>query len=125
MSDSFLLRGPQEGPPVFSVLGIKFISIASSVEFIGEIIQIVDSIAVVKDPVFVGRDVRSVNKFNLIKLTRANPVATSPIHVPISSIAFLCVPSTQFLNNYLAARSGLVTSPQMSFDETGEDETRM
>jgi len=125
MSDSFLLRGPQEGPSVFSLLGIKFISIASSVEFIGEIIQIVDSIAVIKDPVFVGRDVRSVNKFNLVKLARANPIVTTPIYVPIHSIAFLCVPSTQFLNNYLAARSGLVTGPQMSFDETGEDEPRM
>jgi hypothetical protein len=125
MSDSFLLRGPQEGPPVYSILGIKFISIASSVEFIGEIIQVIDSVAVIKDPVFVGRDMRTVNKFNLVKLTRANPIVTSPIHVPISSIAFLCVPSAQFLNNYLAARSGLVTSPQMSFDDTGDDEPRM
>lgn len=110
----FLTRGPKE-IPVFSLLGIRFVSLSGSVELIGDIVEIIDSIPipilVVKDPIAIGRDTKNVNKFNFIKISKANPIVQDVIYIPITSVAFTCIPSDQFLNNYLAARSGLVSPP--------------
>jgi len=116
MSD-FLTRGPVEGVPVFSFTGIKFVSIGGSIEFIGEITQVINGIALIKDPIMVGRDARNVNKFNLMKMHMVNPIVDNQIQVPLASISFMCSPNEAFVKNYLAARSGLVTPSTVSFDE--------
>ena len=125
MADSkdFLMRGPQDTPPAsFSLTGIKFLSLTGGIEIIGEITQVFDQLLHVKDPVVVGRDVRQVARFNLVKLHKVNPIVDDTIQIPISAVAFLCAPNSSFLKNYLAARSGLVSPPMASFDE---DETTM
>lgn len=119
--NDFLTRGPEEETPqAFSLLGVRFISIASSIEMIGEIVQVVDSILTVNDPIAITRDTKNINKFNFIKIKKANPIVQDVIYVPISSIAFMCIPSDQFLKNYLVSRTGLVSPPAaLVFDGEG------
>jgi hypothetical protein len=107
----FLTSGPVDiGPPVMPLLGIKFISINASIEFIGEVFRIVDSVAFIKDPILLSRDQKNVSRFNFIVFHNANPIVTNEIQVPLSAIAFMCTPSERFIKNYIAARSGLVTA---------------
>jgi hypothetical protein len=107
----FLTRGPEPDPvPIHPLVGIKFVSISANIEFIGDIVRVVDSVAIVKDPILLSRDVSSANKFNFIVFHRANPIVTNEIQVPLSAVAFMCTPSDRFIKNYLAARSGLITA---------------
>jgi hypothetical protein len=118
--NDFLMRGPKHPLPPGSLFsGIKFFSLASSIEFIGEITQVIDSMLVIKHPFVVSRDVRDVNKFNLTKMHRINPIVDDVIEVHISRIAFMCTPNPLFLKNYTASRSGLVSAIPGSFNEEG------
>jgi hypothetical protein len=105
----WLTSGPQASyiPPL---LGVKFICLKDSFEIIGEIVQVIDSVATVKDPIGVGRDSKSLTKFNFIKLKQMNPIIGDEIQIPITSMLFLCKPDDHFIKNYTAARSGLVTA---------------
>jgi hypothetical protein len=106
----FLTSGPVDILPVIPLLGIKFISISSSIELMGEIFRVVDSVAYIKDPILLGRDQKNINRFNFIIFHHVNPIVTNEIQVPLSSIAFMCTPNERFVKNYIAARSGLVTA---------------
>jgi hypothetical protein len=112
----FLTSGPADiVPPVHPITGVKFISInGRNIEFIGEIVQIIDAIAIVKDPILVSRDQKDVKRFNFIVFHDANPIVHKEIQVPLSAIAFMCSPDETFVKNYLAARAGLVTAASFS-----------
>jgi hypothetical protein len=106
----FLTRGPGPETTRHPLIGIRFVSVSGSFEFIGDIVDIVDAIAFIKDPILLGRDTQNAYKFNFIPFNKANPIVTNEIQVPLSSISFLCKPSEKFVNNYLAAKIGLVTA---------------
>jgi hypothetical protein len=105
----FLTSGPVEvlTNPLY---GIKFISIPGPLEFIGEIVEIVDRVAIVKSPFLLGRDTKVPNNLNFIPFHRINPIVVNQIEVPLQSISFLCSPRDEFIKQYKAARSGLVTA---------------
>jgi hypothetical protein len=108
----FLIRGP-EAPSFYipPLTGVKFISISGrNLELIGEIVQIIDAVAIVKDPILVSRDQKDIKRFNLIVFHDANPIVNKEIQVPLSAMAFMCTPDDTFVKNYLAARAGLVTA---------------
>jgi hypothetical protein len=108
----FLTRGPEVPSFYISPLtGVKFISISGrNLEFIGEIVQIVDGVAIVKDPILVSRDQKDIKRFNFIVFHDANPIVNKEIQVPLSNMAFMCTPEDVFIKNYMAARAGLVTA---------------
>jgi hypothetical protein len=111
-SKEWLTTGPEASYDPPPLIGIQFISLNSTpgLELIGEIIRVVDSIATVKDPIVLGRDPKNVTKFNLFRLEQMNPVVGDEIQIPLASILFFCKPKDQFGRNYIAARSGLITS---------------
>jgi hypothetical protein len=116
----FLTRGPEPETTRHPLIGIRFVSVSGSFEFIGDIVDIVDSVAIIKDPVLLGRDISSTTKFNFILFNKANPIVKNEIQVPLSAIAFLCHPSDQFIKNYLAAKSGLVTAATLHGNDSGD-----
>ena len=112
-SRDFLTSGPSNvlKNPDNPLLGIKFVSISgAAIEFIGEIVEIINSVAIIKDPILMGRDTANRNKFNYIIFHKANPIVNDVIEVPLPAIAFMCHPNEEFVKNYKAARSGLVTA---------------
>lgn len=109
-SKEFLTSGPSMVVSTHYLTGIKFMSIPGPLEFIGEIVEIVDRVAIVKSPFLLGRDVKNPTNLNFIPFHRVNPVVVNQIEVPLSSISFLSSPREQYVKQYMAARSGLVTA---------------
>lgn len=106
----FLTQGPKTVTVTsHPALGIKFIN-SGSFELIGEIVQVVEMMAYIKDPFFLSRDPSSVNKFNFIPLNKMNPVVGRRIQLHLSAISLMCEPEEPFIKNYLVARTGLVTA---------------
>jgi len=110
MPKGFLMEGPIETTILDHPLcGIRYIS-NGPIEYIGNIIKVVDGIATVDEPVLIGRDKTNPALFNLVPFNKANPIVQKRIEVPLCSITFLCSPPDSFLRNYNAAKARLINT---------------
>ena len=120
-SKDFLLTGRTIGNTSNPHLGVKFISLGSgALSLIGEVVQIIDSIMVIKDPIIVGRNTANARALNFIKFNNMFPMVKDEIEVPMTAVGFMCKPEDSFVTNYNAAKAGLVTAVGLPSNNTSK-----
>jgi hypothetical protein len=116
LSRKFLLgqNTSDDQQPTHPLLGIRFIHLENGIEFIGEITSIFDGVATIENPMLITKDKNVPGRLELKKFNTINPLVRDEMQVPTVCMTFSFKPADMVIQNYVAARSGLVSAQSVS-----------